>query len=46
MYPYLQQVTDDADGVPVTGPVSYFSQKDTVALKMFMTYKVVPLILS
>ena len=33
MYPYLQQVTDDADGVPVTGPVSYFSQKDTVAFE-------------
>ena len=24
MYPYLQQVTDDADGIPVTGPKLFF----------------------
>ena len=27
--PEIQQVTDDADGIPVTGPVTYFSQPKT-----------------
>ena len=29
-YPYLQPVNDDADGIPVTDPVTYLSQKDMI----------------
>ena len=33
-YPELEEVIDDADGIPVTGPSTYFYQKDMIAINI------------